>query len=84
MPDDDGYATAQRLREEKQTSRIPIIFFTNEDSSPEAEKAMKELWVSDYIHKSVDLNVFIEKINKVLEESSKKSFDPSTSAQDKK
>jgi len=66
MPGSDGYAVAQRLKEEPKTSNIPIIFLTNEDFSVEAEKAVKELWVVDYIHKSIDLKEFVKRIKKIL------------------
>jgi len=69
MPDTDGYVIARRLREEPKTSHIPVIFLTNEDISAEAEKAMKELWVKDYMHKSIDLKEFIKRIKKVLSDS---------------
>jgi DNA-binding response OmpR family regulator len=72
MPDTDGYVIARRLREEPKTSHIPIIFLTNEDISAEAEKAMKELWVEDYMHKSIDLKEFIKRIKKVLLDSKEK------------
>ena len=66
MPGTDGYVVARRLKEEPKTSNIPVIFLTNEDFSVEAEKAVKELWVVDYIHKSIDLKEFVERIKKIL------------------
>jgi DNA-binding response OmpR family regulator len=72
MPDTDGYVIARRLREEPKTSHIPIIFLTNEDISAEAEKAVKEMWVEDYIHKSIDLKELVKRIKKVLLDSNRK------------
>jgi len=72
MPGSDGYAVAQRLKEEPKTSSIPIIFLTNEDFSAEAEKAVKELWVADYIHKSIDLKELVKRIKKVLASSKRR------------
>lgn len=66
MPGTDGYKVAQRLKGETRTKNIPIVFLTNEDLTPEAEKAMKELWVVDYIHKSNDLGEFIKRVKKIL------------------
>ena len=71
MPGNDGYVIARRLKEEPKTKHIPIIFLTNEDLSAEAEKAVKELWVVDYIHKSIDLNMLVARIKKVLNLSKK-------------
>jgi len=72
MPGTDGYAVAQRLNEEPRTSNIPVVFLTNEDFSIEAEKAVKELWVVDYIHKSIDLKKFVKHIKKILASSKRK------------
>lgn len=66
MPGNDGYVIARRLREEKETKDIPIAFLTNEDLSMEAEKAAKEVFVDDYIHKSIDLKEFVAKVKKIL------------------
>lgn len=67
MSGNDGYVIAGRLKEEPQTAKIPVVFLTNEDLSIEAVKAIKELGVSEYIHKSIDLNEFVEKVKKILE-----------------
>lgn len=71
MPDADGYTIAKRLKEERQTAGIPVVFLTNEDFSLEAEKWMKEVFVSEYIHKSIDLNMFIERVRNILAAHSK-------------
>jgi len=67
MEPTDGYKIAARLKEEKKTAGIPIIFLTNEDLTPEAEKDMKELWAEDYMHKSVELNEFVRRVRAVVE-----------------
>ena len=67
MPGSDGYVIARRLREEKQTAHIPVVFLSNEDLSLEAEKAAKEVFVKGYIHKSIDLKEFVAKVKKILE-----------------
>lgn len=66
MPDGDGYTVAKRLREERQTAALPVVFLTNEDFSLEAEKWMKELFVSDYIHKSVDLDELVRRVKAIF------------------
>lgn len=68
LPGEDGMAVAQRMREEPQTKKIPIIFLTNEDFTREAEKAAKELWVVDYIHKSTPINEFVHRVKKGIEQ----------------
>ncbi len=66
MLGNDGYTIARRLHEEEQTKDIPIVFLTNEDFSKEAEKAVKEVFVQDYIHKSIDLKEFVVKVKEIL------------------
>lgn len=68
MPGNDGYTIARRLKTEPQTKNIPVVFLTNEDFTPEGAKAVKELWVVDYIHKSIDLNDFVERVKKILQD----------------
>ena len=66
MPVMDGFETATRLKSEPETKDIPIIFLTNADLSIEAQKASKELGISDYIHKSIDLDEFIAHVKKIV------------------
>lgn len=66
MPVMDGTKTISRLKDESQTKNIPIVLFTNSDLSIEAEKAMKELGVTDYISKATDQEKFIDLIKKAL------------------
>ena len=66
LPGDDGLAVAQRLKEEQLTKHIPIILLTNEDLTGEAEKAVKELWISEYIHKSIPIDELAPRLKKIL------------------
>lgn len=72
MPNQDGYETARLLHNERQTVHIPIVFLTNEDMTLEGEKAVKEMWVEDYIHKSTDLNEFVKRIQNVLKKNTQR------------
>jgi len=54
------------LRHERKTKDIPVVFLTSEDFSAEAEKAVKEVYVVDYIHKGIDLDEFIKRIKKAI------------------
>lgn len=62
LPRTDGLEIARRIHGERQTAHIPIVFLTNEDLSLEAEKNMKELWVQGYIHKSIELDEFVKRV----------------------
>lgn len=73
MPIEDGITASSRLREEPQTSDIPIVLLTNADLSIEAEKWMKEIAVTDYIQKGINNEDFIERINKIIKEKAKKT-----------
>ena len=66
MPETDGYEIARLLRNETKTKNIPVVFLTSEDFSAEAEKAVKEVYVVDYIHKGIDLDEFIKRIKKAI------------------
>ena len=69
LPGTDGTEVAERLKGERQTVHIPIIFLSNEDLTGEAQKAAKELWAIDYIHKSIDLNEFVRRVTDDLNKS---------------
>ncbi len=66
MPHSDGIQAASRLKEDPTTKAIPIMFLTNEDLSPEAEAALKQTGVADYMHKSISFDDFAERVKKVL------------------
>lgn len=75
MPKADGFEIAGRLKQEPRTNDIPIVFLTHQDFSIEAEKAVKERFVVDYIHKGIDLNEFIKRIKKIIKPSKVKPND---------
>jgi CheY-like chemotaxis protein len=68
MPGPDGYKTANSIKNEPSspTADIPIVFLTNEDLPIETLNWMKEFGVTDYIHKGVSNEEFIERVKKVL------------------
>ena len=66
LPGDDGLAVAQRLKEEQLTKHIPIILLTNEDLTREAAKAIKELWIAEYIHKSIPIHELAPRLKEIL------------------
>ena len=70
MPRVDGYKTADLIKNEPNSpaSDIPIVLLTNEDLPFEVVKWMKELGVTDYIHKGVSNEEFIEQVKKILGE----------------
>lgn len=69
MPVMDGTKAISMLKDEPQTSHIPIVLFTNSDLSIEAEKLMKELGVTEYIPKAIEPEKFIGLIKAVLAKS---------------
>ena len=71
MPIMDGLEASGRLKEEDQTKDIPIILFTNEDLSIEAQKMAKDIGIDDYIHKSSDFSKLKDIIRRVLEKNIK-------------
>lgn len=69
MPGDDGFTIARKLKTEPRTKDIPVVFLTNEDFSVAAEKGAKELFVDDYIHKSIDLNELVKRVKQIIRSS---------------
>ncbi len=67
MPIMDGMEVATRMKSEDETKHIPIIMLTNEDFSIETQKALKDIGISEYIHKSDDFEVLHKRIQEVLE-----------------
>ena len=66
MPVMDGIEASSRMKEEAETKDIPIILFSNEDFSLEAEKMTKGLGFDAYVHKSSDFVVLADAIKEVL------------------
>lgn len=66
MPIEDGITASRRLKEEPQTSDIPIVLLTNSDLSIEAEKWMKEIAITEYIQKGISNEDFIARIEKIV------------------
>ena len=67
MPVMTGLEAASRMKREDETADIPIIFLTNEDLSIESQNAIKELGISEYLPKAVDLGEFIAVVKKTLD-----------------
>jgi DNA-binding response OmpR family regulator len=67
MPLENGLKASFRLKEESMTSHIPIILLTNADLSMEAEKAMKETSINDYIQKGISNEEFIKRVKTIIE-----------------
>ncbi len=66
MPDMDGYETIQRIKDNPNTAKIPVIFLTAETKT-ESELKGFELGALDYIHKPFSIPVMLSRINTQLE-----------------
>lgn len=66
IPEVNGIELAERLKNEQETKDIPIVFLTNSDLTLESQKAAKEMGISDYIQKGVDLDEFVVRVKKAL------------------
>jgi DNA-binding response OmpR family regulator len=66
MPAGDGFSVAEKLRESKRTSRIPIIFLTG---SPEtnAEERARGLGARFFIKKPYDPEELLDAVRRALE-----------------
>ena len=68
MPVMDGIEAATRMKSEDLTKNIPILHFTNEDLSIEAQKLIKDIGVDAYLHKSSELSVIKKVILELLKD----------------
>lgn len=62
----DGMETAEHLKESDETKQIPIIMFSSEDFSPDGVKALKEIGVTEYLHKGLPFKEIFEAVKKAL------------------
>lgn len=67
MPEIDGGAVAQNLRENKSTSEIPIVFLTALLRKAEAEESRGEIAGRFFIAKPVNPKELIKKIESILQ-----------------
>lgn len=62
MPDMDGYAVLEKLREREDTRTIPVIFITARYRDPDRVARGLELGAFDYIAKPIDDDVLLTKV----------------------
>ncbi|MFC1997120.1 response regulator [Chloroflexota bacterium] len=68
LPDIDGYEVAQRLRENRHTKHIPIIFLTEKRGRSERLQGL-ELGADDYITKPFDIQELRLRVRNALQRS---------------
>jgi len=68
LPDIDGYEVAKRLRENRRTSNIPIIFLTEKRSRSDRLQGL-ELGADDYITKPFDIQELRLRVRNSLQRS---------------
>jgi CheY-like chemotaxis protein len=67
MPGIDGYLTCEKLRQDKNTAGVPILFLTGKDLEPQGIiEHCKELDVSGYISKTSTLSELLAKIKETI------------------
>lgn len=65
MPDMDGFRMLEELKQERETSHIPIIFLTARDSEPDKERGY-ELGIDSYLTKPVSPQLLYRRIENLL------------------
>lgn len=67
MPEMDGYETCEKLKADKDTRDIPILFLTAKDLEPESViEHYKQLGAEGYLHKTSTFQALLEKIKEIL------------------
>jgi len=67
MPKMDGYQTCEKLKKDKDTKNIPVLFLTGKDLDPEGLIARyKDLGACGYIPKPSTFKELLEKIKEVI------------------
>ena len=66
MPNMDGFATMEHLKENPATSEIPVVFLTSDDDS-ENEIRCFEVGASDFISKPFVPDIMIQRIMRIIE-----------------
>ena len=56
MPEMDGYETFRRLRANKKTAKIPVVFLTAQRKDPESIEKGLALGVDEYLTKPIQAN----------------------------
>ena len=62
LPDINGLDLAARLRNDESTKRIPVAILTSADLTQEAERELGEIGISQYIHKSITKDEFLDRV----------------------
>ena len=73
LPDIDGYEVAKRIRDNRRTESVPIIFLTEKRSRAERLKGL-ELGADDYITKPFDIQELRLRVRNSLQRSTKGSI----------
>ena len=67
MPEMDGYETCEKLKQDKETSGIPVLFLTAKDLEPESViQRCKDMGTYGYLPKTSTFQELLEKIKEIL------------------
>ena len=67
MPEMDGYETCGKLKQDKETSGIPVLFLTAKDLEPESViQRCKDIGAYGYLPKTSTFQELLEKIKEIL------------------
>jgi DNA-binding response OmpR family regulator len=76
MPKLDGFGLVHRLRINPDTRTIPVIFITATFLSPEDKEFALEIGVTRFIQKPLDMERFLETLEKLLEQGDSAALEP--------
>jgi CheY-like chemotaxis protein len=69
MPEMDGYATCEKLKQDRKTSEIPVLFLTGKDLSPQGViEHCRNLGACGHVSKLSTLKELLAKIEEITKE----------------
>lgn len=75
MPEMDGFAFCKKVKENEEWRDIPFVFYSAQYTDKNDSKLAKDLGAEGFIIKPIEMDVFLSKINQILQADESKTFD---------
>ncbi len=67
LPDDDGWVTCKKIKEDEETKDIPVAMFTVRSSDDSVDKSFEYSHADAHINKPFDVEELLDTVNGLLE-----------------